>query len=609
MSSPNAVPQKTAASREAPALFPEWFRTYINLYEAEVAHGFLLCGDLWGVTTRNLSQRQFLQKALATRRDIIAVYDTARGITFSKPEMREQALRLLTQEAEVAPADPIRAALASAGALVQPAGDLFSMAREPLEALAVLDRLLRAPGGRNRVAILVDFLDTLCPRAEAKALMSEQDRRLLVFLLAWGQDQDLARCDNPVFLLARDANEVHADLRASGSGYAFIEIPRPDLEERGSYLSWYIQEREALGRPVALNDLSVAGLANLTAGLNLRDIENIVLQGDRAGAVTRSLVKQAKAEIITREYSECAEILDTLEGGFAALGGIDYLVNWARKELIAPLASGAAWAPKGVLLVGPPGTGKTLFARALAKEAGFNAVALKSENILSRYVGQSEAALKRFFDFARSLTPVLVFLDEVDQSDLSRRGTGSGNPTAANLFGQMLRFLSDESLRGKMVMVLASNRPDLLDSALLRFGRMDAIIPILLPDEAARRAIIEVLARSQGIALETPALDLLVAQSKDYSPADLSAIVDKARKLARRAERTRIMVADAELALSFIRPATPQMAGFYTRLAVQACTDSELLPPEYARLLEDRQALAAQIAQEPPSLRSGRTAW
>jgi transitional endoplasmic reticulum ATPase len=608
--SAKAASQKDTPSPAGPSLFPDWFRTYIDLYEAEVAHGFLLCGDLWGVTTRNLPQREFLQQALATRREIIAVYDTARGITFPKPEMREKARRLLTQEAEVPPADPVRAALASAGALVQPAGDVFSLAREPLDALAVLDRLLRAPGGRNRIAVLVDFLDTLCPRAEAKATMSEQDRRLLVSLLSWGQDQDLARCDNPIFLLARDASEVHADLRAAGSGYALIEIPRPDLTERRSYLSWYLEARKEQGRPVTLTDLSVDLLANLTAGLNLRDIENVVLQADWAGGVTRALVKQAKAEIIEREYTDCAEVLDPLEGGFAALGGIDYLVSWARKELIEPLSEGRASAPKGVLLAGPPGTGKTLFARALAKEAGFNAVALKPENILGRYVGQSEAALKRFFDFARSLTPVLVFLDEVDQSDLSRRGTGSGNPTAANLFGQMLRFLSDESLRGKMVMVLASNRPDLLDSALLRFGRMDAIIPILLPDEAARRSILEVQARSQGVLVDEKALDLLVAQSKDYSPADLAAIIDKAKKLSRRADRSRITLVEAERALAYIRPATPQVAGFYTRLAVQACTDSELLPPEYARLLEDRQALAEQIAQEPSSpLRSGRAAW
>src|SRR5207248_5393078 len=120
-------------------------------------------------------------------------------------------------------------------------------------------------------------------------------------------------------------------------------------------------------------------------------------------------------------------------------------------------------APIGLLRVGPPGTGKTFFVRALSKEIGFNAVLLNLANILGGIVGESERNLKKFFTFARALAPVLIFIDELDQTDISRRGTGSGNPVAANLFNSMLQFMNDETLRGRVIVVFASNRPDLID--------------------------------------------------------------------------------------------------------------------------------------------------
>ena len=315
-------------------------------------------------------------------------------------------------------------------------------------------------------------------------------------------------------------------------------------------------------------------------------------------------MKSRKDAIITSEYSEIAEMIEPLEQGFAALGGMEHLVNWARTELIAPLVKGNADTdvPKGVLLVGPPGTGKTYFVRALAKEVGFNAVMLRSENILSKWLGESEAKLKKFFEFARALTPVLVFFDELDQSDMSQRGNASGNPVASNLFNQMLQFMSDETLRGRMIAFFASNRPDLIDSALLRFGRMDAIIPVLLPDENARVGIARVQAKSQDIDIAESAATLLAAQSVDYSAADIAAVVGKAKKLARRADRNQIEDEDVQMALTYIRPSTPQIARKYTLLAIDACNDAELLPAQYATELRDRSQLKAKIREATNAL-------
>jgi transitional endoplasmic reticulum ATPase len=598
-------------SSMALAQLPSWFTDqYIPTFSSGAAHCFLISGDIYGATVQGTSQVRFLQLVMAKRRSVVAYYNRATGITFPLESMKEKALQLIGRESP-APANPIAAAISSSGLGPQPTGngDVFSSARSPLSALALLGQLLRAKGAKEQVAVIVDFADTLCPQMD-KAAMSADDRLLLVTLLSWGQDEELSACDNPVFLLARNASEVHVDLRSSGSGYKLIEIPLPTKEERAVYLQWYLEKRKENKKPIALQEgLTVEELANLTAGLNLRQLEDILLLASQAGGITRTLVKGRKDAIINSEYSQVAEMIDPLPGGFSSIGGMTRLIAWFQNELIKPIAQARTDIPKGVLLVGPPGTGKSFIIRALAREIGFNAVALKAENILGSRVGDSERQFRAFRAFCESLAPVLVFFDEIDQSDMARRGNGSGNPVASNLFSAMLQWMSDETLRGKVIIFFASNRPDLIDPALLRLGRMDAIIPVLLPDSDARRGIILAQTKSQVVRIVEDATVALVTGSKDYSAADLAAVVTKARKMALRDNRQEITLADAEGALRYMRPQTPQIAESYTLQAVQACNDAELLPPPYDQLLIERSTLQAKLEELPVVQERGERKW
>src|SRR5579884_1230318 len=505
---------------------PTWyFRDYITSFRASEAHCFILYGDVGGYAYESLSQRAFLLAALSGRCEVVVVYNRAAGVSLASPSMEETALKFLGMDTEEAaqddPYDVSRLLAASRGAPPPKQEESgLPRAQRPQDALNLLERLLRSKEAFGKVAVVLDYADTICPPAD-KSTMPPDALDLLVTLQLWGTDSSLGRQNNPIFLITRQLSDIHPDLRASGSGYKAIEISLPDSAERLEYLQWYLEQREKKKKPIRLIDLTIEEMAQLTAGLNLRHLEDILLLGAKANGVTRSLLKGQKDAIIATQFSEVAEMIEPLPQGFAALGGMDRLITWSKAEMITPLRAGRAVdAAKGVLLVGPPGTGKTFFVRALSYELGFNAVALRAENVLGGIVGESERKLKQFFNFARALAPVAIFVDELDQSDMSRRGTGSGNPVAANLFNAMLQFMSDETLRGKVVVIFASNRPDLIDPALLRFGRVDAIIPVLLPDEDARREIVLAQARSQRCEIDEDAVTLLSVQTEKYSAAD-----------------------------------------------------------------------------------------
>ncbi len=452
----------------------------------------------------------------------------------------------------------------------------------------VLERLLKA---RVQVAVIVEFAETILPAADLTT-MSPDDRTTLVTLARWGSDPEIAAAGNVALLLTQNLADLHPTLRSAASLYAAIEIPLPDLAARTAFITWTADHRK-----VALA-LSPIQIARMTAGLSLIHIENIFMQAELSGELTLDLVRSLKTSLIETEYAGLLDVLDPTYG-FDAIGGMQPLKDWARREIIQPAQEGRSQdMPQGVVLVGPPGTGKTFFVKGLAKEIGFNAVALSMENILGGIVGTSERNLARALAVVRSLAPVLVFMDELDQSDVSARGQSSGNPVAKNLFNMLLRFLSDPGNRGKVIFFGASNRPDLMDPALLRFGRIDAIIPVMLPEEADRAAIAQASARSQAIDLPPTVAAHIAARTDKYSAADLDAIVAKARKLARNAGDQAISLTHADHALATLRPTTLKRADYFTLLAVEACNDTDLLPPRYATLLDDRAGLQQQIDQQ-----------
>ncbi len=186
--------------------------------------------------------------------------------------------------------------------------------------------------------------------------------------------------------------------------------------------------------------------------------------------------------------------------------------------------------PKGILLYGPPGTGKTLLAKAVANESEANFISVKGPEFLSKWVGESEKAVRETFRKARQAAPCVVFMDEID-AIAPTRGSGFDSHVTERVVSQILTELDGlEELRG-VVVIAATNRPDIIDPALLRPGRFDRLIFIPPPDRKAREEIFKIHTRGKPLA-EDVDIAKLAEMTENYTGADIAAVCNEAVMLA-----------------------------------------------------------------------------
>ena len=260
--------------------------------------------------------------------------------------------------------------------------------------------------------------------------------------------------------------------------------------------------------------------------------------------------------------------------GWDDIGGVDEARERLREGVELPLKHPDSFRrlgirpAKGFLLYGPPGTGKTLLAKATAREAEANFIATKSSDLLSKWYGESEQQIARLFARARQVAPTVIFIDELD-SLVPARGGGLGEPQVTErVVNTILAEMDGLEELQSVVVIGATNRPNLIDPALLRPGRFDELIYVPVPDTAGRRHILAIHTKGMPLAADVD-LDSLAERSERFTGADLEDLVRRAGMFALRGsiEAAQVTMEQFEWALAETRASvTPEMELEYEKI-------------------------------------------
>ncbi|MFB6093259.1 MAG: CDC48 family AAA ATPase [Haloquadratum sp.] len=398
--------------------------------------------------------------------------------------------------------------------------------------------------------VFVDELDSIAPkRGEAGG---DVERRVVAQLLSLMDGLD-ERGEVVVIGATNRVDAIDPALRRGGRFDREIEIGVPDREGRKEILQVHT-------RNMPLEGVDLDEYAENTHGFVGADIESLAkeaamnalrrirpqldLESEEIDAeVLESLSVTAddfKEAIKGIEPSALREVfVEVPDVTWEDVGGLEDTKERLRETIQWPLDYPEVFeamdmqSAKGVLMYGPPGTGKTLLAKAVANEADSNFISVKGPELLDKYVGESEKGVREIFQKARENAPTVVFFDEID-SIATERGSNTGDSgVSERVVSQLLTELDGLESLEDVVVVATTNRPDLIDSALLRPGRLDRHVHVPVPDEEARRAIFEVHTREKPLA-DGVDIDDLAARTEGYVGADIEAVCREASMAASR---------------------------------------------------------------------------
>lgn len=611
------MPTKNESKKKvAPIEETEWITSLLADYGSGATPAFLLHGSgTLDYQPGNLSASEYLARIMMQFSTVVQ-YAPDTGITFPGPSpVAKQARNRFIQtiagpqgqsKPSQSEADKLMAAANKQGPSQQ-AMDEVELPTAPAAAIPYLIQFLekaepkRDENGapkNERACVIIERMDLILPPSD-KSTMSDARLALLGLLHRVGSSRALIDRSALLVMQTPSLTDIHPDLRQASSHTRMLPMPMPNYEQRLAFTLWGVKEYGEIG-VILDDDVRAEDVAAQTAGLGLRHIENILIAslGDKDGkfgVVSKALIAERKKSLMLTEYAEVLEVLET-NISMENVGGHHiakaHLEEWVVKSFTQDQYREEA--PGAILLLGPSGSGKTLLARALANRIGFNCVLLRPDKLKGGIVGESERRLAKALAGIEALAPVLVFVDEVDQS-LPRRVEASagdgGSAVEANQFGRLLEFISDIAHRGKILFVAASNRPDLIDAAMMRPGRLgDIVIPLLVPatTEERVRVLVALLNRHWPSVGQDKnlirALGDIAEATVFWTQAALEDLVLRARRV------SRLAGADPAQALEDAKRrtiSTTRDVERMTRLAISATNDLDLIPPEYRNLVEN----------------------
>ncbi len=396
--------------------------------------------------------------------------------------------------------------------------------------------------------ILIDEIDSIAPKREE--VTGEVERRVVAQLLAV-MDGLKARGKVVVIGATNRPNAIDPALRRPGRFDREIEIGVPDRKARLEILQIHTR-----GMPIA-EDVKLEKFADLTHGFVGADLAALAREA-AMNSIRRVLpeidleVQSIPAEILNKmtvtseDFSNALRemtpsalrevFIESPNIHWSDIGGLDdakqelkEAVEWPMKYPMLFKQTGAH-PPKGILLYGAPGTGKTMLAKAVATESEANFISVKGPEFLSKWVGESEKAVRETFRKAKQAAPCIIFFDEID-SITPTRGTGSDSHVTERVISQMLSEIDGLEELHNITVIAASNRPDIIDPALLRPGRIDRLIYVTPPDKEARYEIFKVHTSKTPLDSDVD-LDKLAEDTDGFTGADIASVCNEATILA-----------------------------------------------------------------------------
>jgi transitional endoplasmic reticulum ATPase len=431
--------------------------------------------------------------------------------------------------------------------------------------------------------IFVDELDAIAPKREE--VTGEVERRVVAQLLAL-MDGLSGRGNVIVIGATNRPSALDPALRRPGRFDREIEIGVPD--KQGRYEVLQIHTR---GMPLA-EDVDLKKLAELSHGYTGADLAalgretamkalrrylpEINLEEERIPPSVLDKM-EVKMDDFFNAYKEVTPTamrevyIEVASVHWDDVGGLDGVKQRLKEAVEWPLKNPEIFSklgikpPKGILLYGPPGCGKTLLARAVATESEANFISIKGPEVFSKWVGESEKAIREVFRKARMAAPAVVFLDEMD-SLTPRRGMGmSDSGVSERVISQLLTEMDGIISLQDIVVIAATNRPDMVDSAVLRPGRFDRLIYVPEPDEKSRLQIFKIYTKEMPLAQDVD-LNQIVTLTKYYSGADIESLCREAamHTLRKNINSREVTMKDFQDALKEVGPSvTPDMEKWY----------------------------------------------
>jgi transitional endoplasmic reticulum ATPase len=401
--------------------------------------------------------------------------------------------------------------------------------------------------------IFIDEIDAIAPKREETK--GEVERRIVAQLLAL-MDGLKGRGQVIVIAATNLPDAIDPALRRGGRFDREIEIGIPD--KKGRLEIFQVHSR---GVPLA-DDVKIDEFANSTHGFVGADIALLVKEA--AMHALRKVIPQIKIEedipnevlealrVTNDDFAEARKhvepsamrevLVEVPDITWKQVGGLEDVKQELKEAVEWPIKFPDVFErlhtkpPKGILMFGPPGTGKTLLAKAVANESECNFIAVKGPELLSKWVGESEKGVREIFRKARQASPSIIFFDEIDAL-VPKRGTYQGSShVTESVVSQILTELDGMEELKNVTVLAATNRPDMLDDALLRPGRLERHIYVPAPDEESRRKIFDVyLGGENGESLAKDVdVDPLVKKTEGYVGADIEAVVREAKMAAMR---------------------------------------------------------------------------